>query len=224
MGGLANVAQGVGRSVGFGTGASRPKGTDLSPTFTAGGLSTDIGDSGRITVFSSGERRRRISELANIFGGTAEELSGIRELTRPGFSAFREAGLGQIENRRTAAVGNLRDNLARRRVLGSSFGQDTVARTEAEFAQEAGQFAAATTLQELDTFRALTERISEFQQNEVLTFLNEMNLQVDVARGLQAGAQQAISAASTVQQQNAGSFQRMLLDTAGTFGLAGFLS
>lgn len=205
---------GLGRSLSLGAGASRPAAGDLASNISAGGLTSRTSSGGRIRVRSSGERQSLIDRLSATFGTTALDLEGLRDQVRPGFSEFRRAGLAELDTRRDRSVSNLRENLARRRVSGSSFANDSLARAEAEFAQEAVAFSASATLQELDAFAQLSTAIGSLRSQEVQTFVDELNLQADVALALQGALAQAISASSLQQQRNAGAFTGKLQDAA----------
>lgn len=209
-----------GQAFNLGAGATRPGlQSDLSVDINAGGLRSKTSDS-RVKVRSTPARQALVNSLAGTFTDTAKQLSQIRSLATPGFSAFREAGLQEIGTRRQAAIGNLRDNLARRRVLGSSFADDALIRGEAEFAKEASEFAAATTLQELDTQVQLIQAEGQQLISATQTQLQELNLQADIALALQGRAAQALSAASIQQQQNAQAFTQGVMEIAGTAAAA----
>ena len=122
-----------------------------------GGIFTEFFRSGTAPQAAFDERFPRILSDIDVLRGT---------LT-PGFSDLREARLNQVENARTRAVGNLRDSLARRRVLGSSFGDDQLIRAELEFAQEAANQEALTFLEELDA----NSRILAFESQQMFAAL-----------------------------------------------------
>jgi len=196
----------------LGSGVTRPPLTDLIIDLKGvGGLSTKIQGKNNLKIKSSPERQALIDSVSNLLKEGAGELEGIREQVKPGFSAFREAGLNAIGTRARQSIGNLRENLARRRVLGSSFAGDAIQRAEREFAQEEAEFASATTLQELDAFTQLTQQITNQQIAAVETQINELNLQLDVGLALSGQAAQSITAASIQQQQNAAAFTSNLM-------------
>jgi len=209
---------------GHGTGATRPGVNDLGAfrLRNVGGLTTNVSKKGKVRVKSSAERRGLVGEVSSLLSGGAEELSGIRDLVRPGFSAFRRAGLESIGTRARRSIGNLRENLARRRVQGSSFAEDAVTRAEREFAQEESQFAAATTLQEIDVFTQLTQQITQQQVAAVERQVQELNLQLDVGLQLAGAATQSLTAASIQQQKNAAATVGELFDIAGIAAAGGF--
>lgn len=158
------------------------------PGFNAGGLNASADKSGNYTVSPSAERLGLVNNVAGQFGAQAGELGALRSRVAPGVSDLRAAKLAEIENARLNAVGNLRENLQRRRVLGSSFGQDTLARAENEFGQAKAKASAESFLQELEMTNNLLNQQYEASRNQFQTGLNEMNLQADVAAKLASGA------------------------------------
>lgn len=164
-------------------GGSSSKISSPLASLNAGGLS---GSGGRITA--SPERQGLVSSKASTFGPQADLLKSLRESVAPGFSALRKARLAEVEGARTRSIGNLRDNLQRRRVLGSSFGQDAILRGEAEFAKEAERVQAESFLQELELTQQLTQQEFETRRGEYQTFLDELNLQAEVGTQLASGA------------------------------------
>ena len=76
------------------------------------------------------------------------DIASLREGLEPGFGRLSEERQQAIRDARDEAVGNLRESLSRRRVLGSSFADDAVSRTELAFGREPGLAAAETFQQE----------------------------------------------------------------------------
>lgn len=108
-----------------------------------------------------------LSEQYNALDGDIKALRGIRRdardlrpLVAPGFSKLRDARLNAIEDARSATTSNLKESLARRRVSGSSFGNDALSRTQAEFSKQKSQAEAQTILEELDA----TLQILDFER------------------------------------------------------------
>ena len=183
--------------MGFNKGGSKAKTKIFN--IDAGGLRT--GKKGRfITAESSPERSGLVQSIAETFPEQAELLSGLRGMVAPGVSALRESRLTSSENARRRAIGNLRENLQRRKVLGSSFAQDALTRSEIEFAQERDRIEAESTLLELDLTQQLAAKEFEAKRSEFNTFLNELNLQADLASGIR---QQATSEANANARLNA---------------------
>ncbi|MGI9491273.1 MAG: hypothetical protein ACR2QF_02485, partial [Geminicoccaceae bacterium] len=84
------------------------------------------------------------------------------------FSQLRQARLAQVRNARDRSIGNLRDNLRRRRVLGSSFAEDALIRAEREFDEAGAAQEAQSFLEELDA----TQQLIGFESNQLFNALN----------------------------------------------------
>lgn len=162
------------------------------PSINAGGLS------GGTSLTASPERMGLVNNVAGLFGKQAGEFAALRDSVAPGISQLRATRLAEIEDARRSSVGNLRDNLARRRVLGSSFGNDAIARAEAEFGGARDRVAAESFLQELELTNNLINQQYEAARGEFNTGLNELNLQADIATKLAAGATAQLGANARV--------------------------
>lgn len=81
------------------------------------------------------------------------DLDVLRGTIAPGSSLARKARLQAIEDARQRSVSNLKDNLARRGIAGSSFAVDALNRTNAEFARSKDIATAESFLQEFDLNR-----------------------------------------------------------------------
>lgn len=141
------------------------------------------GGSGSKTIgaMSSAERRALVGSLAATFPEQAAYLAGLREKVAPGMSALRASRLEGLAGERSRTLGDLRENLGRRRVLGSSFAQDTLTRAGLEFQKEGDRIRAETFLQELELSHAIANEEFTARRGEFETHLNEMNLQLQVA-------------------------------------------
>lgn len=190
----AGANYGVSKLFGGGSkNATAPLTNFQAPGFNAGGLNTSAGPNG-YSVSSSPERLGLVGNVAGLYGQQADELGGLRNRVAPGASDLRAARLTELDNARTAAMGNLRENLQRRRVLGSSFGQDTLARADAEFGQAKSKASAETFLQELELTNNMLNQQFEAARGQYSTQLNELNLQADVASKLAGGATATLGA------------------------------
>jgi len=168
-----------------------PKGSvkngQIPPGFDAGGLRARFGNEG-YTVTSNAERSGFVDEISRTFPEQASNIRNLRMSVAPGASELRRVRLQQIEDARRSAVGNLRENLDRRRVLGSSFGQDAVTRAEAEFAAVKERSEAETFLQELELTNSLINQEFEVSRGQFTTKLDELNLQAEIATKLSTQA------------------------------------
>ena len=87
-------------------------------------------------------------------------LDALRAQVAPNVSLARQAALGQIRDQASQAQGNLRQQMARRGVLGSSFGESAASQMSAEFSKQAAQVEVQAAQQEMD----LTVRFIDMQR------------------------------------------------------------
>lgn len=161
--------------------------------------------------------------FARRFPRMLDDIDALRAGVRPGFSAFRQAGMGAFAAARSREAGNLRESLARRNVLGSDFAADAASRQAREFAQGEAEFLGQVGLQELEASKALIQFEADTVTQQLLRELQE--LQVVSGVGLQAAGilqQGASIRAQALNADNAGLIaqQGQALDLIGT--LAGF--
>jgi hypothetical protein len=117
----------------------------------AGGLTTKNIDENRVVqVNTSPERQQLVNNLAQLFRGTANELGLLRGKLTPGFGALTEARRAALQAAERSQIGDLRTNLARRRVLGSSFSNDAEAAVREAFGRQQAEADAQSFLEELD--------------------------------------------------------------------------
>ena len=175
----------------FGGGKKETPQFQPPPGINAGGLTARFRRGG-VNVTSSAERQGFVGGLAATFPEQAGQIGELREQVTPGFGRLTTSRLQQVENARRSSVGNLRENLQRRRVLGSSFAADALTRAEAQFGQQAEQVAAESFLQELDLNQQLVQQEFTARRGEFQTNLDELNLQADIATKLATGATQTL--------------------------------
>jgi hypothetical protein len=200
---LASAAVSWGASKLFGGGDDKKASPtqQFKPTgINAGGLSSSVsGDN--LSITPSAERLGLVRNLAGGFAGEADALSALRGRITPGFSDLRASRLKEIDDARTAAIGNLRENMARRRVQGSSFGQDALARAELEFGQAKEKTAAESLLQELEASNQLIQQEFAARRGQFETGLNDLNLQADVATKLASSATSQLGANARLEAE-----------------------
>ncbi len=181
--------------------ASVVRGEEFSPLGFSGGGLTGKFDSDSVRIGSTPQRRGVLSNIRRTLGDRAKEFRNLAGQVKPGFGALTEAGVTAIQDQRRRTVGNLRENLARRRIAGSSFANDAITRTEATFAQQEAQFRARSFLQELDTFSKFIDESFKSDVDRFSSKLTEMNLQADIGLKLASGGTAALEASNRVQQQ-----------------------
>jgi hypothetical protein len=201
----AGVQYGLGKLFGGKSGSAQaPLSNYQSPGFSAGGLKASADASGTYTVTPSKGRMGYVTGVADQYGAQADELAALRARVAPGISELRASRLSEIENARQSAIGNLRENLQRRRVLGSSFGNDALARAEAEFGKERERVASESFLQEIGLTSDFVAQEYNARRSVFQTGLDELNLQADIATKLTTGAATQLGAnARTLAQLNA---------------------
>ena len=150
------------------------------------------------------------------FNNLYNELGGLRGSVAPGYSQLREARLNAIEDARSRTVGNLRDSLARRRVSGSSFANDDLARTEAEFGRASSEAEAQSFLEELDAnMRLISQQQSVGQsamqalQSRIQGELGAMGVMTSALGGAGSAASAGLSADLQILAQSMGGLQNM---------------
>ena len=188
---------------------------DFKPTgMSSGGFNFSFGD-GTVSGGATAERLGYVRGLSSNFSNQAGQIGALRPMVAPGFSQLREslgrnrdARLASIEDARSRATGDLRENLSRRRVLGSSFAGDALSRTDAEFQRErdrviaeTGVQEAATYLQELESTKALISEEFTLARNSIEVFLNNMNMEASLAAQFATGATNVLADNARIQSQ-----------------------
>lgn len=148
-----------------------------------------------------------LARLGLLNTAQANQIGGLLSRVAPGISELRRTRLQGLENIRRRTVGDIRDNLARRRVLGSSFAQDAIVRAEREFAQQADEIRATSFLQELDLTNRLIQQQSDVLRNTVLTELEQSNFDAQLTANFANRTQTVLAQATAAQAQLAASAQ-----------------
>ena len=205
----------IAQSFGFGKSRAEEIAGRFQPSgFIGGGISA-LPQNGNISVTSTPERQGLVTNIANQFSGLGTELRGLLPEVTPGFGRLSKS-IGDVflsakeslSGRRREAVGNLAENLASRRIGGTSFGMDALSRATAEFekeeraltAQEA-EAQARTFLQELDMKVNLMNQSTQASIQSFNTFLSELNLQADIGMKLSQGMTEALLKNNAIQAQ-----------------------
>lgn len=158
--------------------------------------------------------RDTIPGINSVFGEGISGIQSAMDKVNPGYGALTDARVGAIRNAGTAADSDLKANLARRRVLGSSFGYDDISRQKAEFGVKEAEARAKSFLEELDATTKLIDKKFNYQTSQIdavnsavnqafsfdrasdQTRLDELNAQLQVMTSLIGGMQK-------IAQQNA---------------------
>lgn len=168
------------------------------PGFNAGGLNTSFSNNS-YNVTPSGARNDLIGSGVDNFNTFGNITGDLRATVAPGFNDLLNSRLNTLNDARTSAIGNLRENLASRRVLGSSFGQDTINRGEAEFARQKDAIVTDNFQKSLEMNNRLLGQQYDAYNKAFQTGLTELNLEASVAQELTGKASQALLDAAKTQ-------------------------
>jgi hypothetical protein len=105
----------------------------------------------------TGEVRGMLGPVRSGLVGLNSDLATLRGEVRPGFGRLTDARVTAIRDAASESIGNLRDSLARRNVLGSSFANDAVSRTRLAFAKEEERARAEAAIQEIGLSQQLIQ-------------------------------------------------------------------
>jgi hypothetical protein len=140
-----------------------------------------------------------VSKLNDTFQQGAAAFGALGQTVQPGFSLFRQTGLQDIENSRQQTQSNLQQNLAQRRVQGSSFANSSISNANADFAQKSADFIAQSYLQELQASMQTTQAQYDMSTKGYNAVLQQMN--VNDAMAAQMSSQMAGVMASVAETQ-----------------------
>src|SRR5215467_9354204 len=123
-------------------GSSAPQINYKPGGFQSGGLSAMQGAGGNYHVNESPALSGMVGKLQSTFGNEATAFGNLAKTVAPGFSLFRRAGLRDIANQGRASLSNLRDTMAQRRILGSSFANSSISQANADIEKARTDFIA----------------------------------------------------------------------------------
>lgn len=176
---------------------------NVQPTgFVGGGLYGGFNPStNSYSVSPDANRMSAVQGVQQTFNQQAGDIAGLRSQWTPGASALRSSLMTALQNNRTQSLGNLRDNLAQRRVLGSSFAQNSLANADQTYQQQIQQIQAQTFLTELSAQQQLNQQQYAAARGAFQSGLDEMNLEAGLATDLTSKATTALTSAATTQAQ-----------------------
>jgi hypothetical protein len=166
--------------------------TGLTGTYTGGG---------GFNLQQTQALSSQVGQLQNTFGQAASAFGALGATVQPGFSQFRQAGLADIANQQAQATSNLSNNLAQRRVLGSSFAQNQLSNNAATFAQQQADFTAQSYVQELQASTQLTQQQFQAATQQFSVGINQMNFEAGIAAQLSSQASSSLANIATAQAQ-----------------------
>ena len=220
----------IGGSVGGkkgGSGGNQVGGNSGLVPFDAGGLSLRYQPGyGTVKVTSNDARTNLVNNQSASFLNQASGIrsgiqpvnaaytSNINDITAqlgrvaPGFGDLTKARVNTIQNAGRASASDLRSNLAKRRVLGSSFADDAMTRNQMDFAQQEEAARAQSFLEEMDlqnqlSTQRLNQQVAQIQTTQAMAIdaftadraadqvkMEELDKQLSVVTGMLQSAQQ----------------------------------
>jgi paraquat-inducible protein B len=148
------------------------------PGWNGGGLTFNPD----FSIHSSAARKDLVNDTASNFRDLGNNYGDLRSTVAPGYNDLLKARLNSLGDTATKAIGDLRQNLQSRRILGSSFGQDTIGRLNAEFGRQKDSIVADNFLKSLDANTQLLKQQYEAWNQAFQTNLAELNLEAGVAQ------------------------------------------
>jgi len=178
------------------------------------------------TLTRSPELQNTISGLSGAYMDASNEFGDLKGVVEPGFGRLTEAGVRAIRDARRSELSDLRKNLSRRRVLGSSFAQDDRNRTMAEWQKREDQFRTQAFIQEMQMKEQLIAKQYEAAANSFLQLLNQFNFESGIATQLASNVTSVLGAnaqtAAKIQAEfglgAAGELAKMAGSAASTLG------
>lgn len=206
----------------FGTNTKGPAKVDYNtPGFNGGGLVGQF-DGTNYNVSPTLGRDSAVGDVADAFRAFGDETGALRSTVAPGFNSLLAARLNDLNDMSRSAIGNLRENLSARRVLGSSFGQDTLTRANAEFSKQRDAVVADNFLKSLDANNKLLVQQYDAYNKQFQTKLSELNLEAGIASNLSSTTAQILAQNAQTQakinQQDAEFNAKQNMETANGVG------
>ena len=173
----------------------------FEPTgFSTPGLSGTFAND-RFTLQRGAEAGTALQDIRRLGEERAAEFRGLREDVRPGFGRLTRARVEAIRTTGKRVIGNLRESLSRRRVLGSTFAGREIASQESEFGRQEEVARAESFLQELGlTSQLITEEFNA-SISAVKDVLTQLNFESTIAAQLSTAASAQINANLTAQAE-----------------------
>lgn len=168
--------------------------------FTSPGTRATVkGDT--FNVRGTNKRQLAVNNLVktNLLAGNKYRKTAAQ--VKPGFGKLTRSAREIIGNRRRAAVGDLKETFARRRISGSSFAADAVGRMESEFAQLERQAVAEAFVQELSMTTDLIGKEAEARSQAYAAQISNFAFDAEIGVRLATNGSQVMSAMAAQQAQ-----------------------
>ena len=174
--------------------------TGINPVNYAGpGYGINIGANGNINVSRNADTQGWIDRLLS--GTATDEAAYTENLGRvtPGFGELTNSRLTDVENKRYSDIGNLREQLAKRRVLGASFADNEIANRELMWQQERDKVIAESKIAEIEMTTNLIKQRSDTRLANVTQGLQQIQFEGNLGNELTQGVMQVFDHLKTMQ-------------------------
>ncbi|KKL57869.1 hypothetical protein LCGC14_2231090 [marine sediment metagenome] len=184
-------------------------------SFSSPGLSGTFKDN-RFTLRRGAETSEALGDIRSLSQEQAGAFRGLRDRVKPGFGELTRTRIDAIRNAGKRTIGNLREELGKRRVLGSTFASREIASTEAEFGRIEEQSRAESFLQELALTGELIKEEFSSSISGVLEILKQLNFETAIGAGLSQSASAQLNANLIAQSEARAAQQAAGEDFLGT--------
>lgn len=190
----AGLQYGVGRLLGgSGPNLSANYPTGRLDVATPGGTIRGREGGTQFTFGRSSSVNDSLSKIGQAGDFGAARLDELLGRVRPGFGDLTTSRVAAVRDRADAALSDLRSNLARRRIAGSSFANDSLVRAEREFAREEQQVRAEAFLQEIDLTSQLLTKRTAFAIQGAVANLEQSNFETGLTAQLASSTQATLA-------------------------------
>lgn len=153
-------------------------------SYTGPGHNINIDANGAINMGRTAESQGFMDKLLAGLGTDENAFTELLSQIRPGFGRLSAERGREVDQARERGVSNLRDQLAKRRVLGASFANDQIGSLERQYMMDKDKVLAEAWQQEMEaTTQALTAR-SAARNQTISTALNEIQFETGVGAQL----------------------------------------
>jgi len=168
--------------------------------FSSGGLTGQFQDN-QFNIANTGLAQGLTQQGSAATNQRIGDLQGFAGQLDPLMGAVTQAGVQSLRNTSRRTIGNLSQQLQRRRVLGSSFAQDAINRAQAEFGQREAELQSQMALQSLQAQAQLTDQANQARIQDVQSQIAQMNFESGLAAQLSGQATSALNANAQLNAQ-----------------------
>lgn len=161
--------------------------------FNTGGLSGSFNErTNTFGITRSSALTQGLESLQTRLGQRSTEFANLRKRVSGGFGDVVRSRVDAIRNAASRTIGNLREELGKRRVLGSSFAQREIAGIEASFVVGEERARAEGAIQELGLEATFIDQQFQASVAAAQTVVDQFNFEAQLGANAGANAQNMI--------------------------------